>query len=102
MVLYLSVFTVMFNDPLYAATILAPNGFTYLFVLFRAFCSVAFIVNFLTFLMAFWMIFTDRILYETGEDYDNVINRKKVAYFIVLYISLFVLEFQVALVRFSD
>ena len=63
MVLYLSIFTVMFNDPLYPATILAPNGFTYFLFLSRAFCSVAFVVNFLTFLMAFWMILVERILY---------------------------------------
>lgn len=48
------------------------------------------------------MIFIDRILYESGEDYDNAINRKKIAYFVIFYISLFVLEFQLALVRFSD
>lgn len=63
---------------------------------------MAFIVNFLTFIMALWMIFIDRILYESGEDYDNAINRKKIAYFVIFYISLFVLEFQLALVRFSD
>ena len=63
---------------------------------------MAVIVNFLTFLIAFWMIFIDRILYESGEDYENVINRKKIAYFVVFYVSLFVLEFQVALVRFGD
>lgn len=32
-VFYLSIFTVLFNDPLYAATILAPNGFTYIYLL---------------------------------------------------------------------
>ena len=48
------------------------------------------------------MIFIDRILYETGEEYENVINKKKIAYFVIFYICLFTLEFQVALVRFSD
>jgi hypothetical protein len=33
------------------------------FFLSRAFCSVAFVVNFLTFLIAFWMILVERILY---------------------------------------
>ena len=31
-----------------------------------------------------------------------MINKKKIAYFVVFYICLFVLEFQVALLRFSD
>jgi len=28
MILYLPIFTVMFNDPFYAATIMVPHGFT--------------------------------------------------------------------------
>lgn len=64
--------------------------------------SVAFVVNFLTFLMAFWMVFIDRILYESGEKFENAINRRKIVYFVLFYVSLFVLQFMAALHRFSD
>ena len=54
MILVLGILQIMFNDPFYGITILAPNAFS-------SFLSVFFVVNFAIFIIFLWIIFFDRI-----------------------------------------
>lgn len=60
MIVVLSVLCVLFNDPFYPITVLQPNKVSSYF-------SVFFVINFVVFLIALWIIFLDRILFEDGQ-----------------------------------
>ena len=59
MILALAILLMFFNDPFYALTIQIPNPVSSYF-------SVFFVVNFIIFLVFFWIILFDRIYYEDG------------------------------------
>lgn len=60
MIAILSVLLVFFNDPFYPITVMYPNKASSYF-------SVFFVINFVVFLIFFWIIFLDRMYYEDGQ-----------------------------------
>ncbi len=90
MVAALSVLLILFNDPFYPITILAPNPVSSYF-------SVFFVINFIIFLVFFWIIFLDRIFYEDGQKKTNVFNWKRIIFAFVFYLLSLILYIQYAL-----
>lgn len=50
---------ILFNDPLYAITVLAPNKAT-------SIIGVIFVSDFVVFLSLFWMVMVHRMVHENG------------------------------------
>ena len=86
----LSVLLIMFNDPFYPITIMAPNPVSSYF-------SVFFVVNFMIFVLFFWIIFLDRIHLEDGEKQTKVFEWKRIMFAFVTYILSLVLYVEYAL-----
>lgn len=95
MVAGLSILLIMFNDPFYPITIMAPNPVSSYF-------SVFFVVNFMIFLLFFWIIFLDRIHLEDGEKQTKVFEWKRIMYAFVTYILSLVLYVEYALDHLED
>lgn len=53
----LSGVTVLFNNPIYFIGVLHSNWFS-------SFIEVFFVINYIIMVMAIWIVFTDKILYE--------------------------------------
>lgn len=82
MIAVLSVLLVLFNDPLYAVTVLFPNKVSSYF-------SVLFVTNFIVFLFFTWIIFLERIKLEGVLKEINLIESKRICYFTVTYFLVF-------------
>ena len=95
MVATLSLLLILFNDPFYPITILSPNPVSSYF-------SVFFVVNFIIFLLFFWIIFLDRIHLEDGEKQTKVFEWKRIIYIFVTYTLSLVLYVEYALDHLED
>ena len=84
LVLVLCVLLIFFNDPFYPITILSPNPIS-------SYLSVFFVVNFVMFLLFFWIIFLDRIYFEDGEKATNLLNWKRILFIAISYVLTFIL-----------
>ena len=85
----ISVLLILFNDPFYIFTVLTPNGFTYIFQVFRTFTSIAFVSTFITCLLALVIMFLLRIYSDEGRREILVEKWKRIAmsaYFIILFL----------------
>lgn len=90
MIAVLSVLLIFFNDPFYPITVMFPNKASSYF-------SVFFVINFVIFLMFFWIIFLDRMYYEDGQKQTNLLNKKRIIYIVVTYILVLVLYTLIAM-----
>ena len=95
MVAMLSILLILFNDPFYPITILSPNPVSSYF-------SVFFVVNFIIFLLFFWIIFFDRIHLEDGEKQTKVFEWKRIIYIFVTYTLSLVLYVEYSLDHLED
>ena len=95
MVAILSILLIFFNDPVYPATVLTGSKAASYF-------SVFFVINFIIFLLFFWIYFLDRIFYEDGQKQSKLMNWKRVLYIVVLYILTLVLYTEYAFDNLED
>ena len=84
MVFVLSILLIFFNDPIYPVTVLTGNKAASYF-------SVFFIITFTIYLLFFWIFLLDRILYEDGQKKTELMNWKRVLYFVLTYVITLVL-----------
>ena len=83
MIIVLSLLLIFFNDPIYAATILVPNRAT-------SFISTVFLVNFVTYLMLFWMVTSERMASE--GDQMITLSFKKYKFILALVLWIFMIS----------
>ena len=81
----LSIMLLFFNDPFYAITALVPNGFLYIFLLFRTFLSTLFVTTFIVMLLALIYIFLIRIYKENGIHEANSIRWFVIIPFVIFF-----------------
>mmetsp|Transcript_7082 Transcript_7082/g.6331 ORF Transcript_7082/g.6331 Transcript_7082/m.6331 type:complete len:458 (+) Transcript_7082:273-1646(+) len=76
---WLSVMLILFNDPLYGATVLAPGAFI-------SFLSSSFVLTFICALLLFWICMFERIYSENANQRSAIMDKKKWAYTLLLWL----------------
>ncbi|CAD8086190.1 unnamed protein product [Paramecium primaurelia] len=91
-VVVLSFLLPWFNDPLYAATLLAPNRIT-------AVIGVIFFSNFICCLFLYWLVLYHRIVVENGIKVSASLTKPKVIVCILLWL-FFVVSYSILVIQY--
>ena len=86
----LSFLLIWFNDPLYAATLLAPNRIT-------AVIGVIFFSNFICCLFLYWLVLYHRIVVENGTKHSTALTKPKIIVCALLWL-FFVVSYSILVV----
>ncbi|CAD8170207.1 unnamed protein product [Paramecium pentaurelia] len=81
-----------FNDPLYAATLLAPNRIT-------AVIGVIFFSNFISCLFLYWLVLYHRIVVENGTKESTALTKPKVIVCLLLWL-FFVASYSILVIQY--
>jgi hypothetical protein len=81
MLVILGIALLLFNDPFMAITLLLPN-------LASSFFSTFWQINFVTFLLLFWIVIFDSIVIDNNQKVTKAITRSKLILTFVIYIII--------------
>ncbi|CAD8197337.1 unnamed protein product [Paramecium octaurelia] len=91
-VLALSFLLPWFNDPLYAATLMAPNRVT-------AVIGVIFFSNFICCLFLYWLVLYHRIVVDNGSKESTAVTKPKVLVCFLLWL-FFVVSYSILVIQY--